>query len=375
MLSDFLAWFLALSILLLSPALMAYSLEFQDSEVQRVWLTLKLRDEEGMLVPYADVRIDRLTSEGPVTVARGVADKYGMFRVMLVLPRQLVGRAYDPSSGMVREVFASLNLRVIAFKGELFSKHYFPVDPTTLSHPLDSISKTIVLRRITPSKGIGLTSCNLPSPVPYQQITWQYTEVLRFYIVSYIKAKYDYPIGAKIRVQVKYRFWSSYYNLCPSSWMNGGYTEITLDRSLSSSYFSGMKRVKLKFEFKYIFDRYISGGPGIDLEEDVYAVDTSNDPRGVRRKVSLWDGRGVTGTNYYDTPPGDSTGIPVTGGYFYTFRVGVSFGYPVGVSVNLGVDKKPTPQATLKIVNTHPTRTARTYDGNRNYLISYTTLL
>ncbi len=338
-------------------------------------MRISLRDEDGNAVSFAKVRVDMLTSDGPITVAQGIADKYGVFNVVLDIPRRFVGQAYDPSSGRFVDVFASVNLRVIASKDGMFSKLYFPVDPTNLAHPLDTVSKTLVLRRIASSSSVGLASCNLPSPVPYQQATWKYTEVLRFYIVSYIKAKYDYPIGAKIRVQVKYRFWSTYYNLCSSNWMNGGYTEITLDRSLSSSYFSGMKRVKLRFEFKYIFDRYVSGGPGIDLEEDVYAVDTNNDPRGVRRSVTLWDGRGVRGANYYDTPPGDTTGIPVSGGYFYTFRVTVSFGYPLGVSVNLGVDKNPSPQAALKIVNTHSSRTARTYDGDRNYLISYTTLL
>ena len=108
-----------------------------------------------------------------------------------------------------------------------------------------------------------------------------------------IKAYYSYPIGAKLSIQSKDRYWewndeTGDYELI-SGWSGSGSTTVTLDRGFGTSSPLSKKHCVVKIRFRYVDVLIYTGVPMI-YEELVYAVDTSTDGYYYTRTTSSWNG-------------------------------------------------------------------------------------
>lgn len=350
-------------------------------ETQYLDSTMLIQDEEGAPVGGARVVVFELADGGPRKLSEGVADNLGVYRTSLKLPRKLVwakpAAMLEEDAAMVgfekSEVYAAVNLWVVASKvGEESGNQVvdvgtltLSVDPTFMSHPLDSATHILKLSRIKPQASVtsntegstslvglspqrvAISSCQIPT-YPYQEESWAYTKVLQFATWDNIQAKYNYLYGSKIRVESKERYFvvatCSY-----TPWSSVSSTVVTLDSGIESDWLTGRQVYTLKFEFKYYFVRYWP--EGAVLIEKVYAADTSGDPRATTRGTSSWSGSLPSWSYYYITNQLETRSIPITGtGSGYSFSVGVSVGFKgVGVGISLGVSKQPSPVSYLYI--------------------------
>jgi len=200
---------------------------------------------------------------------------------------------------------------------------------------------------------------------------YQYTPVLRFSTNYNTSVQYDYPIGSKIRIQTKWTV-PGYPGV---GWYDAGYAEITIDAGVTSPWHnSGPQITEAQFEFKYQHSYLVGSGPGVI--EAVYAVDTSNDPRGWKEVQYSWDGQPVSGVVYTDTLQNHESICPIKGGSTYVFSMGISL---PRANISLGVTLPPFPQGTLTIKagSWYPGYMARTvslgdgsYQDSRSFWVS-----
>ena len=243
------------------------------------------------------------------------------------------------------KVYKSVNLMVIALKKSYIGLKTFPIDPTYEGKPEPKIIHLRTYKLITQKQLNKLERSKVltSSSGEYVLNEWyQFTTVLKYSTYYGIKAKWSYPIGSKVRVQTKWRWPPGSSN----PWYDGGYIEINVDSGVYSGWREGPYLRTLKFELKYKHSIVAIGGIAI---EKVYALDTSTDPRATREASTYWDGRPVSGPKYYDIDQNTYRDIVISGGAGYDFRVYISLSYPWGVSISLGVDKRPSPYATLTI--------------------------
>ncbi|MEM2172725.1 MAG: hypothetical protein QXS66_05710 [Thermoproteota archaeon] len=350
-------------------------------ETQYLDSTILIQNHKGAPVGQAHVVVFELADGGPRKLSEGIADNVGIYRARLHLPRKLVReksamleRSAAVGESEARDIYASVNLWVVAYSvGEESGNQVvdigtltFAVDPTGMRHPLDSVTNTIVLSRVEKPRAsvadtegpslVGLSpqraitsSCQVPT-YPYQEESWAYTTVLKFATWDNIWARYEYPMGSKIRVESKQRYFV--ISTCSyTSWSSAGSTEVTFDMYRASEELTGRMVYEEKFKFKYYFIRYLPPYQSVVLIEKVYAVDTGDDGKypGVPSSYS-WGGTLPSWSDYFLTPQNRLGGTPITGkDPGYSFSVGVSFSYYVGVSISLGVGKSPSPTGFLYI--------------------------
>ena len=286
-----------------------------------------VRDEDGRPLSAARAYLYLIDDRGFKLVSETYTNSYGVAHFIVALP--LKNYDVEPS--------ASINLKIVAVKDNALAVYFFPVDPSNeLLGP-----KNIEITAHSIDNRLGGGSSYAPSWEYVYNETYKLTPVLRFATYYGISARYEYPSGSKIRVQAKCRWppQSSY------PWYDCGYTEVTVDAGVGLIRpITGPKLYTLYFDIKY---RYSMISLGAIAYEEVYAVDTSTDPRRTSSSIGYWDGHPITGSAYYDVPPGESRTINVTGGYNWDFSVSASFSYPWSVTVSLSVDKNPAPRGKL----------------------------
>lgn len=327
-------------------------------EVQRLDLTLLVLDHRGATAGSTRLVVFELTESGPRKLLEGASDEKGLYRGEVQLPRKLVReKLVAVEGGEVREIYASVNLWVVAFKesdGQAVEVGTlnFSVDPTFMKHPLDSATYVVKLSKVgmlvvsETTNALGsASSCTVP-PTGQDEV-WTPTPVLKFATWDNIQIKYDYIAGSKIRVSGKERYFI--VSSCSyTPWTDNAGTVITLDSGISRGWLTGRAVYTEKFEFKYIFTRYwVTSGV---LIEKVYAADTGTDPRDNPWEISSWSGSLPGWSYYYKTAQlTDSRSIPITGKETgFTFSVGISFP-KIPITISLGVTKHPSPVSYLYI--------------------------
>ena len=317
----------------------------KDKFIQGV--TVQIIDEKGYPVS-AKILINELTENGPKQLWKGSG--VGIASVNLVLPKKEI-TTLEVGDKRVK-VYKSINLEVVAYTKGKIGIAIFSVDPAEAKPK----NVKIVLRDVPKIKS---------EPTPGVWTKYEYTPVLKFATWDDIFAKYSYPRGAKIKIESKARPYGS------PTWLSG-YTEVTLDDSLSSPYLTGENIYTVYFKIKYVY-----AITELDMSDEkiyyekVYAVDTSSDPIEDYRDRTGWNGHLPTDYDDYRlTYARNTRDIPITGGYDYTFSVSVGFSYPAGITVSLGVTKIPSPTATLSITSTRHSGWVKTvgFDG---FLESY----
>ncbi len=317
----------------------------KDKFIQQI--TVHVVDEKGRPIS-ANVLINELTENGPRRIWKGSG--VGIVSANLLLPKREITTLEVEGKRM--KVYRSINLEVVAYTKGKMGVAIFSVDPA------EAKPKTvkIVLRDIPKVES---------EPTPGVWTTYKMTPVLKFATWDDIFIKYCYPIGAKIKVESKARPYGS------PTWTSG-YTEVTLDDGLSSPYLTGRYNYTAYFKIKYVYAiTELEMGDEKIYYERVYAVDTNSDPIQDYRDYVSWDGHLPTDYDDYRlTYAGNTRAIPITGGHDYTFSVSVTFSYPTGISVSLGVGKIPSPVATLSITSTRSSGWVKTvgFDG---FLESY----
>lgn len=316
-------------------------------------MNVKLVDEKGRAIS-GKVLVYELTEKGPEKIYESYG--YGITGFSVVVPRKIV--SISDVNGKETKIYKSVNLQIVACNKDSrrMGVVTISIDPTKEPHPSAYKDVRITLTKVPEIK-------SEPEEGSWSKHTL--TPVLMFAVWDGIQAKCDYPVGAKIKVESKFRPWGS------MSWASSGSTEVTLDRGANSPYLSDRDQYTIKFDLKYIYAIV-----EIDMDdysfyyETVYALDTNYDPQSYTRSKSSWNGNLPSGGQYYLTPAGDTTTIPVTSGSEYAFSVSVGFSYPYGVSVLLGVSKVSIPRATLKITSTGSSRYVKTV-GFNGFLESY----
>ncbi|MGC8832166.1 MAG: hypothetical protein ACP5PQ_06265 [Thermoproteota archaeon] len=327
-------------------------------EVQRLDLTLLVLDHRGVAAGSTHLVVFELAESGPRKLFEGASDEKGLYRGEVQLPRKLAREKLAAvEGGEVREVYASVNLWVVASKesdGQVVEVGTltFSVDPTFMKHPLDSVTHVVKLSKIEmlvvpeTTNALGsASSCTVP-PTGQDEV-WVFTTVLKFATWDNIQVKYEYRDGSKIRVSGKERYFI--VSSCGyTPWTDNAGTVITFESGISRGWLTGRTVYTEKFEFKYIFTRYwVTSGV---LIEKVYAADTSTDPRYNTWETSSWSGSLPGWSYYYKTAQlTDSRSIPITGKETgFTFSVDISFP-KIPISISLSVTKNPSPVSYLYI--------------------------
>ncbi len=275
----------------------------------------------------------------------------------------IIGKTYTSSAGIasfkpilsipLSYIGNTVNLMVAAIKGNYIGLYSFSLDYSPLSKPKYVHVEMINLnqKNISVSKRFEIAFEN-------NNTIEKYTTVLKYSTCNGIYAQWRYPIGAKIRVRSKWR-------LPPGSgsWIDSGYTTVTLDLGTVSGIHSGNYIRVLQFQVKYK-DAIIPIG-GIAIEK-VYAVDTDNDGGYYRKQSYPWSCTPTTGSKSTIIYQGDTKEINVTGGEEYDFYVTVSFSYPWATTVTLGVDKTSAPRAILTL--------SAGYRSNSTYVVKIVSL-
>ncbi len=309
-----------------SIALMLGEWEYPRYFVKEI--NIVLRDPHGAPLPSAKTYVYLLKDEEQVLLAEAYTNSLGIAHLTLALPYKCSGN-----------ICASVNLKVVAIKQNVLAVWFFAIDPSYEALGPRTINVTAYeYRGFEDSKRVEVE----PVWEHVYNTTYKLTPVLRFATYYGVSARWEYPIGSKIKVQAKCR-WppnSSY------PWYNCGYTEITLDVGLGLiNPVSGPWKRTLYFDIKY---RYSMISLGAVAYEEVYATDTPHDVRKTDCTRRYWDGHPVNGPAYYDVRPGEYRVINVTGGSAWDFSVAVSFSYPWSITVTLGVDKVQAPYAELE---------------------------
>ncbi len=327
-----------------------------NSEKQDLELIFHARNESGNPMVGVIIDVYMLTDKGRIFLGKTLTNEDGRGSIYISIPRKYVG----DDKITKKPIYASVNLKAYAHKDNMVGSKTFPIDPTYMNWPFDIKEIMIKLRNIKKSNTAGISSHDArPQPLYNEyEYSYAYTQVLLFTTWDNISARYDYPIGGKIRIESKQCWWSYDQNgnllncSVTNAWESDGYTEVTLDRGIASPELSGRYVYNLYFEILYT--HYTGGDPYLlGVFEEIYATDTSTDPRAYSRSTRAWDGTLPDGAVYYITIQGDTSYLRVTGGDNWVFSVSVSFGVSsnsaAGVSVALGVTKVPAPYATLAI--------------------------
>lgn len=132
------------------------------------------------------------------------------------------------------------------------------VDPANLKWPIDVESVQSRLTKINLSSVYSVAQSQIerqssPSPPGYMTANYSYTPVLEYSIWTSIYAKTQHPIGSKVRVECKKRYYSAATGVIISPWFSEGCTEVTMDRGVISDEHGGEMKHMLYFEFKYIY--------------------------------------------------------------------------------------------------------------------------
>ena len=330
---------------------------------QKVILTINIYFNNTR-VPYSKVYIYRLTEKGPELIASGACDERGVFSSTIGIPRFYKGKLNI--NGSIRDIFASVNLLVIASKKDegLLSSLAFSVDPSSMIFPIDFYSVDVILKKVREQKLGSLTvskRISLLSYTPPNEETWQYTTVVEFSTWDNIWVKFNFGFGTKIDVQVKERVYDTTQGKYVTDWRDAGTTTVTMDRGLSSDFYTGQKTVVEQFYFKYLHTAVLIDE--IYWVEHVYAVDTDRDPIADKRFINSWNGFS-SGSNPYITEQNSETPINIYKAYGFVFSVGVSFSGS-GVSVGLGVSYQSSPAGNITI------KTGTWNSGYRAYTYGY----
>lgn len=345
--------------------------ELNVSGWQFVEVEVEVVDEKGMPAGPVYVAAFELADGGPRLVADGWADLKGVFKFEARIPRKLVAELKDGT-----RVYAPFNLWIIASgnDGRLGTLTQ-PLDPSTMKHPRDSAKLKVKVRRVeqAASEAVSTASaCWLP--IPYQEESWAWTNVLQVGVWDNINALFEYPYGAQIAVQSKERVWLV-YECRYSDWYDaGGATLVTLDFTVRRwQWLQGRLVYTLQFELKYYFVRYTPPNVGNLQIEKVYAVDTYSDPRGDRVLSESWNGQ-LPGWSYYVlVDQGNEIGIPITRSpLLYTFSVGVTVTFKnAGVSVGLSVGKSgAVGTLTIKAGRWQPGYLVRVESSDGSYVVT-----
>lgn len=327
--------------------------KFANNEKQDLELIFYARNERGNPMMGVIIDVYMLTDKGKIFLGKTLTNEDGRGSIYISIPRKYVG----DDKITKKPIYASVNLKAYAHKDDMVGSKTFPIDPTYMNWPFDIKEITIKLRNIKKSNTANISSHDVQPLYNESEYSYAYTQVLLFTTWNNISASYDYPIGAKIRIESKQCWWryDQSGNLLNCSvtnaWESDGYTEVTLDSGISSPELSGRYIYNLYFEILYT--HYTGGDPYLlGVYEEIYATDTSTDPRAYSRSMSEWDGTLPDGATYYITIQGDTRKLQVTGGDNWVFSVSVSFGVSkegAGVGVSLGVTKVPAPYATLAV--------------------------
>jgi hypothetical protein len=345
-----------LAFLIGTAAVVAGVIKFVPDDRLVVNINAQIVDEKGEAIS-GKVVVFELTENGPKKIYEGYAHGTATFSV--AVKRELVTMYVE--NGKEMRIYKPVNLQIAVANKELkkLGVVNLAVDPTNEPHPVTLKSVKIVMRSVSEVKS---------EPVEGSWSTYKLTPVLSFAVWDDIQARYSYPVGSKLKIESKFRPWGS------TTWVSNGYTEVELDRGVSSPYLNGEKNYTIHFNLKY---KYAITEIEMDdysfFYENIYAVDTNYDPQYYTRTSTGWDGHLPSG-EYYITPAGDTTAIPITGGSNYAFTVSVGFSYPYGVSASLGVTKVPAPQATLVVTSTGSSGYVKTV-GSDGFLKSYSNWL
>ena len=337
------------------------ALRLADPNKQIVDLCVHLEDIKGRPVQYATVVVIHLTEKGPVKLEEALA-VHGIAHIELELPRKYVATIDG------KDYYASVNLWIIAHTDEdpgkiKFGTWTFSVDPTWLKWPKDSVSVVIRLREVPRIKGaenkIGkcggvMTVSNGQTPPPepgYSETEDHWTKTVEYRTWDQIWESTEWPIGSKVRVQSKERYWDYQTGQNTSGWMDAGYTTVTLETNIYTSLKTGKYAWKVELRYRYIYCTYWVAPP--IMAEKIYAADTTSDPYGHDTVcMGSWSGQLPGYDNYYWVEQDSTTEKPLTGGYNFLWSVSIGFEIDAtgaSVGVELGVSKEPAPQALLVI--------------------------
>ncbi|MEM3809395.1 MAG: hypothetical protein QW342_05615 [Thermoproteota archaeon] len=344
------------------PFTVEYIVKDLINNPQKVIFTVRT-NFNNTIVPYSKVYIFHLTDSGPELLSSGVSDERGVFSTTVGIPRVYKGKLNI--SGTLRDIYASVNLLVIASKKDegLLGSLAFSVDPSSMIFPLDFFSVNVSLKKLREQKLGSLTASNRISLLSYNppnEETWEYTTVVEFSTWDNIFVKFDFGIGTKIDVEVKERVYDTTQGKYITDWYSNGITTVTMDSGLSSDFYTGQKTITEQFYFKYLHTAVLVDE--IYWVEHVYAVDTNQDPIADSRLVNSWNGF-TSGSNPYITEQNSERTINIYKAYGFVFSVGVSFSS--GVSVGLGVSYQSSPAGNIVV------KTGTWNSGYRAYTYGY----
>lgn len=307
-------------------------------------------DENGNIISNAKITVDLITSEGKENLFTGHTSN-GFSLRSYSLPLKYITTL--ESDGMPTPIYESVNILVRINNGNSYGQYAFAVDPTRPEqmYGLTSIKVLMIAfndQNWAESKQID-TRFNSKSLMEQPTLIMEYayadTQVLSFGLWQNMQMDYAFVVGAKIRVESKWRLFPY------GSWYSGGYTEVTIDNGWGpTSPLSGNVVWKIWANLKYADD---INPVGQGTTQTVYAVNTGNDPYAHSQNYTSWGGALPSSNpdNYFLTAPNTYTTRWVTGGYDYRFSASVSLSYPPGgVSVGLGVTTVPSNPSWIKVI-------------------------
>lgn len=321
---------------------------------QTVFLTVSVHDSDGYPLNEFNVRLCLLSTEGVLELASGTTNTIGEFLTKIVIPR--IYKTTIINRGQAKDYYAAINLMAEAYKENKDGVTIFSLYPAELDWPTDSYTVDIQPTDLsTLNKGVGILSGGSPPQPGYVDYQWKDTRVLEFATWTNISAKYNYPVGAYMKVESQIRYYNASSGQITSGWISAGSTTATLDTQRYSSYVSGKYIYGVIFQLRYQYrtewvtpvDPKYSG---YMAREVVALIDTGSDPNYNGFSTSSYDGYLPSGTSTY-TGQLNGVVISVTGGtnYIWSLSIGFSVGTGYSISLSLGISAQPVaaPRGTI----------------------------
>jgi len=225
-----------------------------------------------------------------------------------------------------------------------------------------------------------LSGCVEEPPWYREEIIYQYSPIVKYAVDQGITGWIVIDFNSKIDVQGKYRYY--WFDETSNCWKVDNYwmtsiSSVYADRRIETIHYSGIKTVKILMKVKY--KHYIwQIDPYLAIEE-IYAIDTQDDPIGTlkyRTSNVLQTGEPDT---YFDANPGETTSKELGSASYWQFTVTIGLGFGAGpFTVSLGLSHRLSPSSNPMVLSVYsnpvdtPGLYVRVYSyGNSHYEKSY----
>jgi len=196
---------------------------------QPVWVEVQVVEEDGPPAGSALVAVFELVDGGPKLITEGRADASGLYKFIARVPKRLVAELEGGT-----KVYAPISIWVVASRGDgLLGTLTQPLDPSTMKQPSDAVRFRLPVKRVRQSAEAKTSSAYHLTPAT--ETAWAWTSALQFSTWDNISAVYEFPIGTRVIVQSKERWWSGATCSYLTNWFDAGAAIVTFDHGIRAA--------------------------------------------------------------------------------------------------------------------------------------------